>query len=112
MNMKEKINVKKHLKDIASNLSEIKTGIRDSDLTSEDVSELKDGLMKAELMAYKIKLDIALDKLYSEEPNLLSRDVLMKTFPILRPDISKSLLPILTNFILDEWEVRRKKMAA
>jgi len=109
--MKE-INAKKHIEDISENLKGIREGIRNSDLSSVDLSEIKAGLLKAELEAYKIKLDSKIDVLHSENPTMNSRDVLMQMYQHLRPEVSQSLLPVLTNYILERWNLNKKKSAA
>ncbi len=41
--MKEKLNIKKHVEDISKNLSEIREGIKNADLSLGDISEVKAG---------------------------------------------------------------------
>ncbi len=110
--MEDKINIKKHIKDISENLKEIGQGIRNSDLSSEDTTEIKFGLLKAEMEAYKIKLEPKIDALYLEQPSMMPRDVLMQMYQHLRPEVSQSLLPDLTNFILERWDLNKQKSAA
>lgn len=111
-NMEDKINIKKHIKNISENLKGIRQGIRNSDLSLEDTADLKSGLLKAEMEAYKIKLEGKIDALYLEQPSMMPRDVLMQMYQHLRPEVSQSLLPDLTNFILKRWELSKRKSAA
>ncbi len=110
--MKEKLNIKKHVEDISKNLSEIREGIKNADLSLGDISEVKAGLLKAELEAYKIKLEPKIDVLHNENPTMMPRDVLMQMYQHLRPEVSQSLLPDLTNFILKRWDLSKQKSAA
>ena len=110
--MNQKIDVNKHLKELSENLSEIKKGIPSTDFSTMELKGLKDGLLKAELEAYKIKLDPKIDDLFAHQPQLANPNVIMNLFQHLKPDISKAIIPSLTSYILEKWELKSGKYAA
>ncbi len=101
----------KHFEEISENLkslqSIVKEGVSDSDLI-----DLKNDLFKAEFLANKLKLELSMDTLQRDYPELSVRDVVVKLTPELRPDISPKLIPVLIQFIMEDWISRKTRKAA
>jgi len=111
-NMKGNIDPKEVVNDINSILSELRNSPIDKNMSSQDIAEIKEELLKVEELALKIKLKMKIEDLFKKEPQLSSREVIIKIFEKLPPKTSKELLPNLTEFIIEKWDELGRKMAA
>ncbi len=110
--MNQKIDIDKIIDAAAKTVGEIKYYIGTANLTEEEIDRLMDSQLQAELQAYKIKLGLEIQILLETCPDLSAKDILVKMLSLLPSDIPKPFLSVLTNYILDEWDGKKRRMAA
>ena len=101
----------KHFEEISENLNNLHSIIKEG-VSPLEMKDLKNDLLKAEFLAYQLKLGLSIDSLQRKTPELSVRDVIVKLTPELRPDISPKLIPVLIQYIMEEWISRKTRKAA
>ena len=110
--MKNNTDIKKAVDTIHSTIEEIKKGLKNSELSAEAASRLKDDAIQVELKAYKTKIGLQIHMLSKNSPSLSAKEVLLKLLATLPDDIKSDFLPILTIYILENWKSKLSKLAA
>ena len=104
------------LDDISQNIKntfkEIEDGIKSGELSAEDIEGIRLEMEKGEYLLYKIKMDMHLDDLLSNSPDMPVRDVVIKLLALLHPDASVNMVIKITDYISKKWGKRVLKMAA
>ncbi len=112
MNQKEKFDPQTVIENIHSELNQINAALDNNEFSTQALNNIKDASLKLELQGYKTKVGYKLHSLAKTAPEMTARNVLIQMLDLLPPDINKSFLPILTLFILKEWDLLNTKLAA
>ncbi len=112
MNQKKKFDPKAVVENIHSELDQINAALDNNEFSTKALDNIRDASLKLELQGYKTKVGYKLHSLAKTAPEMTARNVLMKMLDLLPPDINKSFLPMLTLFILKEWDLLSTKLAA
>ncbi len=110
--MEGSIDPKKVVNEINEILNEFRNSPIDKNMSTQDIAEIKVELLKVEELALQIKLKLNIEDLFKKQPQLSSREVIIKIFEILPSKTSKELFPGLTEFIINKWDELGRKMAA
>ena len=111
--MKEqKISAEQILSDIKGAFNDLREGLDPNKLTAEEIEGIRLEMEKGEYLLYKIKMDMHLDDLLSNSPDMPVRDVVIKLLALLHPDVSADMVVKTIDYTSKKWEKRVLKMAA
>lgn len=111
--IKNNINPEEVIEKIHENLAAVKKGIAEGNFSKSDISELREEFLDLELQALKTKVSFELHVLFEKDPNLSTKEVLIKVLQLLPEKLNEAFLPILTDYVFQNWKVAEgKKLAA
>lgn len=73
---------------------------------------MKDEFADLKLQALKTKVSFELHVLSKKESNLSTKEVLIKILQLLPEDLEEKFLPILTDYVFQNWKAEESKLAA
>jgi len=110
--MNKNFNPKELIEKLNHDIAAIGRGMKEGDFSDEERIEQKEALQEVILQAYKTKFAVRLDILKDEEPNLTKKDILVKMLDLLPSDVNPEFLPVLTEYVLENWNVLSQKKVA
>jgi len=112
MKMNKNINPKEVLDKLSEDIGAMRDWVESGNHTKEEISEFRKDLQEVILQGYKTKFTVRLDILKDEEPNLTKKDILVKMLDLLPSDVNPEFLPVLTEYVLENWNVLPHKKVA
>lgn len=112
MKINKNIDPKEIFKSMHSELDAIGKGLKEGNLSTADLKEVREEFENTILEAYKVKFGFKLDSLATEQPNLSMKEVLVQMLDLLPADVKDSHVPILTSYVFDNWKVKPQRLTA
>ncbi len=110
--MNKKVNPQEVFDNLSKDIAEMQKGLESGTLSKKEVTNFREDLQEVILEGFKAKFTVRLDILKEEEPNLSKKDVLVKMLDLLPSDVNPDFLPVLTEFVLNNWNVLPQKKVA
>ena len=110
--MSKDINIDKTVNSLFDELKSLKSNLKSNSFSSEELARFLNNSTKIELELYKAKVNLELDELFQNHPNLTSKEALIQLLGTIPTDAPNNTLVYLAAYILEKWELKSGKLAA